>query len=43
MMGIGAFTPLTGFMTKADWQGVCDKYTHGRRHFLAHPDHGLDR
>jgi len=26
MMGIGAFTPLTGFMTKADWQGVCDKY-----------------
>ena len=27
MMGIGAFTPLTGFMTKADWKGVCDKYT----------------
>ena len=27
MMGIGAFTPLTGFMTKADWQGVCDKFT----------------
>lgn len=26
MMGIGAFTPLTGFMTKADWQGVCDNY-----------------
>jgi sulfate adenylyltransferase len=25
MMGIGAFTPLTGFMKKADWQGVCDK------------------
>lgn len=24
MMGIGAFTPLSGFMTKADWQGVCD-------------------
>jgi sulfate adenylyltransferase len=24
MMGIGAFTPLTGFMKKADWQGVCD-------------------
>jgi len=24
MMGIGGFTPLTGFMTKADWQGVCD-------------------
>ena len=23
MMGIGGFTPLTGFMTKADWKGVC--------------------
>jgi len=23
-MGIGGFTPLEGFMTKADWQGVCD-------------------
>ena len=27
MMGIGAFTPLTGFVTKADWQGVCDEFT----------------
>jgi sulfate adenylyltransferase len=27
MMGIGAFTPLIGFMTKADWQGVCDNFT----------------
>jgi len=26
MMGIGGFTPLEGFMTKADWQGVCDRY-----------------
>ena len=26
MLGIGAFTPLKGFMSKADWQGVCDKY-----------------
>src|SRR5512140_2921586 len=26
MMGIGAFTPLKGFMGKADWQGVCDKF-----------------
>jgi sulfate adenylyltransferase len=25
MMGIGAFTPLSGFMGKADWQGVCDQ------------------
>ena len=24
MMGIGGFTPLTGFMTHADWEGVCD-------------------
>ena len=24
MMGIGGFTPLAGFMTQADWQGVCD-------------------
>jgi len=26
MMGIGAFTPLTGFMTKEDWKGVCAEY-----------------
>ncbi len=24
MMGIGGFTPLEGFMTHTDWQGVCD-------------------
>ncbi len=24
MLGIGGFTPLSGFMTQADWQGVCD-------------------
>jgi sulfate adenylyltransferase len=24
MMGQGGFTPLEGFMTHADWQGVCD-------------------
>ncbi len=24
MMGIGGFTPLDGFMTEADWRGVCD-------------------
>jgi sulfate adenylyltransferase len=23
MMGIGGFTPLTGFMGRADWKGVC--------------------
>ena len=26
MLGIGGFTPLDGFMTHADWQGVCDRY-----------------
>ncbi len=26
MMGIGAFTPLDGFMGKKDWQGVCDSF-----------------
>ena len=26
MMGIGGFTPLQGFMTHADWEGVCDGY-----------------
>jgi sulfate adenylyltransferase len=25
MMGIGAFSPLEGFMGKADWKGVCDE------------------
>ncbi len=27
MMGIGGFSPLNGFMTKADWKSVCEKYT----------------
>jgi sulfate adenylyltransferase len=26
MMGIGGFSPLTGFMTQADWKGVCEDY-----------------
>jgi sulfate adenylyltransferase len=26
MLGIGGFTPLDGFMTRADWEGVCDRY-----------------
>ena len=26
MLGIGGFTPLEGFMTRADWEGVCDSY-----------------
>jgi sulfate adenylyltransferase len=27
MMGIGGFSPLSGFMTKADWKSVCENYT----------------
>jgi len=26
MMGIGAFTPLDGFMGREDWQGCCESY-----------------
>ena len=26
MLGIGAFTPLDGFMGKDDWKGVCESY-----------------
>jgi len=26
MLGIGGFTPLGGFMSRADWAGVCDRY-----------------
>ncbi len=26
MMGIGGFSPLTSFMTKADWKGVCENF-----------------
>jgi sulfate adenylyltransferase len=26
MMGMGAFTPLDGFMGQADWKSVCDRY-----------------
>ena len=26
MMGIGAFTPLEGFMGKKDWKGVCGDF-----------------
>ncbi len=27
MMGIGAFTPLDGFMTKDDWKGCCENFS----------------
>jgi sulfate adenylyltransferase len=26
MLGIGGFSPLTGFMTKADWKATCENY-----------------
>jgi sulfate adenylyltransferase len=26
MLGIGAFTPLSGFMGRDDWKGCCDEY-----------------
>src|SRR4030065_1272093 len=26
MLGIGGFPPLDGFMTQADWKGICDSY-----------------
>src|SRR5512142_650617 len=26
MLGIGAFTPLPGFMGRDDWRGCCDDY-----------------
>jgi len=26
MMGTGGFSPITSFMTKADWKGVCDDF-----------------
>jgi sulfate adenylyltransferase len=26
MLGTGGFTPLEGFMTHADWEGVCERY-----------------
>jgi len=26
MIGVGGFSPLTGFMTQADWKGVCENF-----------------
>ncbi len=37
MMGIGAFTPLDGFMGYEDWKGSCDTYTLPTRHGLFWP------
>jgi sulfate adenylyltransferase len=37
MMGIGAFTPLDGFMGKEDWQGCCATYSMPSRNSLFWP------
>jgi sulfate adenylyltransferase len=37
MMGIGAFTPLDGFMGKDDWQGTCERFALPTRHDLFWP------
>ena len=43
MLGIGAFTPLVGFMGHADWKGVCDDVPDAlqERPLLADPHHPL--
>ena len=43
MLGIGGFTPLDGFMTHADWQGVCDGMKMANGLFWPIPDHPLRR
>jgi len=37
MLGIGAFTPLQGFMGKQDWKRVCDEFTTGEGIFWPIP------
>ena len=37
MMGIGAFTPLTGFMSYDDWKGVCADFKMANRLFWPIP------
>jgi sulfate adenylyltransferase len=37
MLGIGGFTPLEGFMTRDDWQGVCDGMRTAQRLFWPIP------
>jgi sulfate adenylyltransferase len=37
MMACGAFTPLDGFMTQADWKGVCDTYQMANKLFWPIP------
>src|SRR5271165_5542279 len=37
MMGIGAFTPLEGFMGYQDWRGCCETFTMPTRNNLFWP------
>ena len=37
MMGIGAFTPLEGFMSHEDWRGCCETFTMPSRNNLFWP------
>jgi sulfate adenylyltransferase len=37
MLGMGGFTPLEGFMTHADWRGVCDEMRTARGVFWPIP------
>ena len=37
MMGIGAFTPLDGFMGREDWRGCCESYTMASKNGLFWP------
>ena len=37
MMGIGAFTPLDGFMGEADWRGCCEQMRLGNGLFWPIP------
>jgi sulfate adenylyltransferase len=37
MMGIGAFTPLDGFMGREDWKGCCESYSMPSRNGLFWP------
>lgn len=37
MLGIGAFTPLEGFMGYADWKGICDDFAMPSRNNLFWP------
>ena len=43
MMGIGAFTPLDGFMGKDDWKSCCDDYNCPARTVYSGPSRSRSR